>query len=80
MLVAELEGLHSSNPRGASTNNHHLAIPPYPKQGLDLDIFDYNDSTPLRSHFFYPSHLSFYHHWYIPVLEVVCDVRNQGPQ
>ena len=34
------EGLHSSNHKGASTNNY-LAIPPYPKQGVDINPWDY---------------------------------------
>ena len=56
--------------REASTNNHHLSIPPHPKQVLDIDPFDYNDSIPLRSQFFFPSHLSFCRLWLIPGLLV----------
>ena len=58
--------LQSINPRGASTNNH-LAIPPYPKQGLDISPWDYNDAIHLSSHSFYPSHLGFCHPWCIHV-------------
>ena len=43
----------SSNLREASTNNHNLAIPPHPKQGLDIDPLDYNYSIHLSYLFFY---------------------------
>ena len=56
--------------REASTNNHYLAIPPYPKQGLDIDSLDYNDPISLRSHFFYPSHLDFSSPCLIPNLQM----------
>ena len=60
----------SRNLREASKNNHHLAIPPHLKQGLDVIRLDYNDSIPFRSHFFYPSHIGFCYPWLIPVLQV----------
>ena len=56
--------------REASTNNHHLAIPPHPKQGLDIDPLDYNDSISLHSHFLHSSHLGFCHPWLIPILQM----------
>ena len=38
--------------------------------GFDINPWDYNDSIHPSSHFFYPSHLGFYHSWYNPELEV----------
>ena len=55
--------------REPSTNSH-LAITPHPKQDLEIDALDYNDSISLRSHFFYPSHLGFCHPWLIPMHQV----------
>ena len=60
----------SSNFRDTSTNNHHLAIPPNPKQGLYIDLVDCNNSILLGSHFFHPSPLGFYHLWLSPVRQV----------
>ena len=67
----------SRNLREASTNNHLLAIPPHPKQSLNIDAFDYNNSIPLRSHFFYHSHLGFCHPWLIPVYQVGFHICNR---
>ena len=61
----------SRNLREVSTNHNYLAIPSHPKQGLDIGPLDYNNSTPLRSYFFCPSHLGFCYPWLNPVLQVV---------
>ena len=64
----------SNNLREASANNHHLAIPPHPKQDLDVDPLDYNDSIltiHLSSDFFYPSTLGFCHPLLIPVRQIM---------
>ena len=69
VAVRLLKGI-SRNLREASTNNDHLAIPPHLRQGLAVNLLDYNDSISLRSHFYNPSHIGFCHPWLIPILQV----------
>ena len=69
VAVHLLKGI-SRNLRESSTNNHNPEIPPYLKQGLDVNPLDYNDSISLRSCFSYPSHIGFCHQWLIPALQV----------
>ena len=64
-----LRGISSTH-REMLSNIHHLAIAPHPKQNLDINPLDYNDSISLSSHFFYPSRLDFRHPYLIPNLEV----------